>query len=144
MKAKHLLAIIVLVLVADSLPAEIKKACYDTAKTQLDLNNCAALELKNADDELNVVYKEIAKRNVDDKVFLDRLKEAQRAWLKFRDAELEALFPEADKQSRYGSSYSMCYAQWKAKITEERTQQLKKWITGVREGEVCSGSLPVK
>jgi uncharacterized protein YecT (DUF1311 family) len=144
MKMKHLLAIIIIILIAIPISAENKKSCFDTAITQLDLNNCAAIELKEADDELNQVYKEITKRNGDDKVFLDRLKAAQRAWFTFRDAELEALFPEVNKQSQYGSSYPMCYANWKATVTKERTQQLKKWITGVREGDVCSGSLPVK
>jgi uncharacterized protein YecT (DUF1311 family) len=144
MKMKHLLAIIIIILFAVPISAENKKSCFDTAITQLDLNNCSALELKEADDELNQVYKDIVKRNGDDKVFLDRLKAAQRAWLTFRDAELEALFPEANKQSQYGSSYPMCYAKGKATVTKERTQQLKKWITGVREGDVCSGSLPVK
>ena len=144
MKMEHLLAIITFIIIAVPTSAENKKSCYDTAKTQMDLNDCAALELKAADDELNRAYKEIVKKNGDDKVFLDRLKAAQRTWLTFRDAELEALFPEADKQIQYGSSYPMCYAKWKATVTRERTQQLKKWITGVSEGDICSGSLPVK
>ncbi|HET6419598.1 MAG TPA: lysozyme inhibitor LprI family protein [Geobacteraceae bacterium] len=75
-----------------------KKTCYDTAQTQYELNVCAASELKKADYELNRVYKEILKRYAGDRVFISRLKEAQRAWVSFRDAELEAIFPAAEKQ----------------------------------------------
>jgi len=144
MMTKYCMAIMIVIFAAEPVAAEEKASCYADANTQLDLNDCGVQEWKEADDELNHVYQEILKLNSDDKVFLGRLKEAQRAWLKFRDAELEALFPEENKQLQYGSSFPMCYAQWLATITKQRTQQLKKWLTGVREGELCSGSLPVK
>jgi uncharacterized protein YecT (DUF1311 family) len=35
-----------------------------------------------------------------------KLKQAQRAWIAFRDAHLEARFPKADKQAEYGSAYA--------------------------------------
>ena len=144
MKMQGLLALVLIIIIVSPAAAEIKKSCYDTAKTQLDLNDCAGLELKEADDELNRVYKEVVKRNGDDKVSLDRLKAAQRAWLTFRDAELEAIFPEADKHIQYGSSYPMCYAKWKATLTKERVQQLKKWTTKVIETDMCSVFIPEK
>jgi len=119
-------------------------SCYDTANNQFELNECAAGEFKKADDELNRVYRQIQKRNAKDPVFLDRLKAAQRAWISFRDAELEAIFPDPEKQVAYGSAYPMCYAHWMKKITSQRTQQLERWLVGTEEGDVCTGSLPVK
>jgi uncharacterized protein YecT (DUF1311 family) len=144
MTTKRLLVLLLLITLATPVYGARKNSCYDTAKNQFALNECAARELKAADDELNRVYKEILKRNAKDSVFLDRLKAAQRAWLSFRDAELEALFPDPEKQVAYGSAYPTCYANWKKKITVQRTQQLRRWLIATEEGDVCTGLLPVK
>jgi uncharacterized protein YecT (DUF1311 family) len=144
MTTKRLVAALLFSMMATQACGATKDSCYDTAKTQFELNECAAGDLKEADDELNRVYREILKRNAHDAVFLERLKSAQRAWISFRDAELEALFPDPEKQVAYGSAYPMCYANWKKKITVQRTQQLRKWLTGTEEGDVCTGSLPIR
>jgi uncharacterized protein YecT (DUF1311 family) len=144
MTTKRLFVLLLLITLATPAYGAGKNSCYDTAKTQFALNECAARELKAADDELNRVYKEILNRNARDSVFLDRLKAAQRAWLSFRDAELEAIFPDSEKQIAYGSSYPMCYSIWETKFTIQRTQQLRRWLVGTEEGEVCVGSLPIK
>jgi len=144
MTTKRLLVVVLFITLATPVYGAGKNSCYDTAKNQFELNECAADDLKEADDELNRVYKEILKRNAEDSVFLDRLKSAQRAWLSFRDAELEALFPDPEKQVAYGSAYPTCYANWKKKITVQRTQQLRRWLIATEEGDVCTGSLPVK
>jgi uncharacterized protein YecT (DUF1311 family) len=144
MTTKRLLVVVLFITLATPAYGAKKNSCYDTAKTQFELNECASRELKKADDELNRVYKEILKRNAKDPVFLDRLKSAQRAWLSFRDAELEAIFPDPEKQIAYGSSYPMCYSIWETKFTIQRTQQLRRWLVGTDEGEVCVGSLPIK
>jgi hypothetical protein len=32
----------------------------------------------------------------------------------------------------------------KLRLTRERIKQLKKWLTGIEEGDVCAGTLPFK
>ncbi|WP_448872599.1 lysozyme inhibitor LprI family protein [Desulfobulbus propionicus] len=137
---------IVLAAAALFLPCEGAAAdsCAETAKTQLDLNLCADETFKKADRELNELYKKILTEYADDPKFIEKLKMAQRAWLKFRDAEMDALFPHQDEDRYYGSVYPMCSASWLTTLTQERIAQLRKWSDKVQQGDICSGSIKVK
>ena len=97
---------------------------------------CAS-HLKAADDELNHVYQAILSKYKDDREFLEKLRNAQRAWLTFRDAELAAKFPLGDKQYHYGSVYPMCANLFLAQRTRERVKQLREWLDGQKRGSVC-------
>lgn len=113
------------------------------AMTQLELNQRAGSGLKTADAELNRVYREIRRQYRDQPRFLETLKLAQRAWIKFRDAELEALFPptaDGDPRISYGSIYPMCFAEAKERLTRERTAELRQWLDPAPEGDACRGS----
>ena len=118
--------------------------CNGEGSVQADLNQCATDRLQQADDELNRIYRGILKQYSEDRVFLEKFRKAQRAWLLFRDAELEAKFPENDKQSYYGSVYPMCAAQFLAQRTQERIKQLQEWLEGAEEGDLCAGSLRIQ
>jgi uncharacterized protein YecT (DUF1311 family) len=122
------------------------ESCMDKARTQFDMNQCAGSEFEKADKELNRLYQSILTEYADNKLFIEKLKAAQLAWIKFRDAEMEALFPikHKDEIYIYGSAYPMCYSIWMKKITEERTAQLKKWSDKIQEGDVCAGSIKYK
>jgi uncharacterized protein YecT (DUF1311 family) len=120
------------------------KDCMENATTQIERNQCATSRLKAADDELNRVYQSILNRYKNDRQFLAKLRTAQQAWLKFRDAELEAKFPFADKQARYGSVYPMCANLFLAQRTQERIKDLRQWLDGTEEGDVCAGSVHYK
>ncbi|HET6433812.1 lysozyme inhibitor LprI family protein [Dyella sp.] len=116
-------------------------------QTQAGLNACAGAGFAQADAELNRVWRAIVAKYADQPLFLARLKTAQRAWLAFRDTELGARFPLAPGQQagvQYGSAFPMCESQQKARLTEQRTAQLRAWLDGVEEGDVCSGSIKHK
>lgn len=113
------------------------------AETQADMHDQACAEFKKADESLNKTYKKILADYKDEKAFLEKLKKAQRAWLAYRDAHLEAIYPEEDK-TYYGSVFGMCACTDKKELTEQRTNELKKWIDGVMEGEVCRGSIKIQ
>lgn len=121
-----------------------QQACDIHSSTQADLNQCAADRLNMVDDELNRVYQAILKQYKAEHGFLEKLRNAQRAWLAFRDAELEARFPAEDKQSYYGSTYSMCAAHFLVQRTQERIEQLREWLKGTEEGDVCAGSVQIR
>lgn len=113
------------------------------AQTQADMQSQTCAEFKKADEALNKTYKRILADYKNEKTFLEKLKKAQRAWLAYRDAHLEAIYPEEDK-SYYGSVFGMCACTDKKELTEQRTKELKKWLDGVIEGEVCGGSIKVQ
>ena len=112
--------------------------CFDTAMTQLDTNDCAAAKYAKADAELNRVYQAVLEKHKDDALSVKKLRAAQRAWLAFRDAELEAKYPHSGERGYYGSVLPMCYSLEKTRLTEERTQRLREWLDEGEEGDVCN------
>ena len=94
-----------------------------------------------ADQELNKVYKQILKDYAGQPLFIAKLKVAQRLWVQLRDAELGLKFP---KTGNYGSVQPMCEEDYLAHLTRERIKFLRVWLTGIQEGDVCSGSVRIK
>jgi uncharacterized protein YecT (DUF1311 family) len=106
--------------------------CRDP-QTQLEMNLCAGIEFERADAELNRVYREsiAGERQADrelDRSYDQRpsnetiLREAQRAWVAFRD---EQCTYEANGEARGGSMEPMVHGQCLARMTRERTAQLR-------------------
>ena len=127
------------------IPAIMTLLCYavSLAQTQTDMNQEAHREYQQADAEMNSIYKQILAQYKGQTIFIKKLKTAQRAWLVFRDAHLESLYPEKDKR-QYGSVYPMCRAIHLRDLTKKRTEELKKWVDGIEEEEVCSGSVRIR
>lgn len=111
------------------------------AETQSQMGQDACAVFQQADTELNVVYQRILADYASAPQFTQKLRDAQRAWRAFRDAHLESLYPEPDKQAAYGSAYQMCRCSVLAGLTKQRVEELKQWLNGVPEGEVCAGSI---
>ncbi len=105
------------------------------------MNQCTNVGYKEADDELNRVYMKIKQVYKEDTVFLDKLKKAQLVWIQLRDADLELKYPHSDNNGYYGSALPMCMSQYKTSLTLKRVAFLKKWLTGLEEGDVCAGSI---
>ncbi len=103
--------------------------------TQIELNACAAEEFEKADKELNEVYAALLKEKSKDHFFVAKMRVAQRAWIAFRDAELEAIFACDDPNPRecWGSMYPMSYSSAKAGLTRERTEALHKQLQEARD-----------
>lgn len=114
------------------------------SQSQMELNEQACAAYKKADAEMNKVYRQILSENRVDKLFLQKMRAAQRAWLAFRDAHLEALYPAADKRAAYGTVNPMCQCMELEKLTNERVTVLRQWVDGIDEGDVCGGSIKVK
>lgn len=117
--------------------------CY-TSGSQQDLDECAGSEFSRVDKQLNAVWKRIQEKYADQPVFLKKLTVAQNFWIKFRDAEIDAVYPTKASDNPtvlYGSVYPMCVGMLKARLTRERTAQLKVWLKGIKEGDVCAGSV---
>ena len=111
------------------------------AQTQTVMNINSYNEYLKTDKELNKVYQQILKEYISDKLFLQKLKVSQNYWVKFRDAETEARFPEEDKKFNYGSIYPVCVNAFMAEKTKARIKELKVWLDGNEEGEMCNGSV---
>ena len=111
------------------------------SQTQAEMNKTAYAEFSKADKKLNEVYQKILTEYKSDSTFIKSLKNAQRIWIKFRDAELEMKYPNYKEPHYYGSSHPMCSASYLKKMTKERTEKLIVWLNGIKEGDMCSGSV---
>ena len=114
------------------------------SQTQAELNKTACDNYKRADADLNRVYQQIFREYKADTLFLEKLKVAQRAWLSYRDAQIEALYPAPDPQLAYGSVHPMCRCEALKELTLRRRGELARWVKGVQEGEVCAGSIRMR
>lgn len=110
----------------------------NTVFGQKDANQYA-----KAEKEINTVYQKILSEYSSDKEFIKNLKASQRLWIQFRDAEIKARYPN-QTPGYYGSVYASCVSGLKTQLTNERVKTLKLWLTGIQEGDVCSGSIRIK
>ncbi|MFM7375811.1 MAG: lysozyme inhibitor LprI family protein [Chthoniobacterales bacterium] len=114
-----------------------------SAQTQGEMNQDAASEFKAADKELNSIYQRLLEDYADDEAFIANLKEAQRCWIAFRDAQMKMKYPDREP-GYYGSIQPMCEAMYLAELTQDRVKALRVWVEGVEEGDMCAGTVKVK
>lgn len=92
------------------------------ALTQLDINQCANLDYKKADTELNRIYKQVlAKTPVAQRVLL---KSAQLTWIKYRDAD--CTFQSSATEG--GSVHPMIISACLTHKTEARSAELQSFL----------------
>jgi uncharacterized protein YecT (DUF1311 family) len=113
------------------------------AQTQGEMNTQTAGEFEAADRQLNSIYQKILAEYADDEPFLASLKEAQRCWIAFRDAQLKMKYPDREP-GHYGSIQPVCEAMYLTELTNDRIKALRAWIDGVEEGNVCAGTVRIK
>jgi uncharacterized protein YecT (DUF1311 family) len=97
------------------------------ARTQQELNLCASRAFQQADAELNKLYQQLMR----DAGAAERakLRAAQLAWIKFRDAHCE--YEAFGNQG--GSIYPMVYGFCLAEVTGERVKQFRATLREIEE-----------
>ena len=117
-----------LVLACLSLPATAQEEDCANAVTQMDMNQCAYDDWEAADAELNDAYGQAmvllqgwdADLPKDEQGGAQALKEAQRAWITFRDKACEA----EGYAMKGGSAEPLLVYGCMRQLTEDRTSQL--------------------
>jgi len=99
-----------------------------SAQNQNEMNQQAWADFEKADKELNQVYQK-ALKSIDDDVTRKKFVEAQKAWLKFRDAQGAFISDEM----RGGSAEPLLLAGSYLTTTQARIVQLKKYLTSSTE-----------
>ena len=94
------------------------------AQSQAEMNRQAAKDFEKADAELNSTYAALMAK-LPDAESKQKLKESQRAWLAFRDAE--AAF-QADGE-RGGSMAPLIYSTTASELTQARIEALRKQLS---------------
>jgi uncharacterized protein YecT (DUF1311 family) len=100
---------------------------------QSDRNWCAELEYREADAELNRVYQKVL--GVGDDEFKRLMREAQRAWLKYRDAHLASVYPTG---YHYAAMRPLCERATLTKMVKDRTIELRRFLPDYDDEDICN------
>ncbi|MBC8138841.1 MAG: DUF1311 domain-containing protein [Fibrella sp.] len=92
------------------------------AQTQFEMNQTELKNYQKADAELNRVYARLMKKL--DKEGAAKLKKAQRAWIAYRDLEMEF----AADTARGGSMSPMLHSGAGAQLTKDRIKDLNGYL----------------
>jgi uncharacterized protein YecT (DUF1311 family) len=102
----------------------VHDAACDKAQTTAAMRQCEIARLKRADEGMNAAYKRLSARL--DENAQAKLRAAQRAWLKYRDAEAAY---QADAV-RGGTLAPLIMESVQADLTEARRVELEEAISG--------------
>lgn len=123
-------------------PAQLVEVDYDRqlrlANTTAEMNEAVGNIYADADAELNRVYATIRSVYANQPLFLEKMKLAQRNWIKQRDADFLMMYPHADEPGYYGSIFDVEAGRYQAIQTKLRTAYLRRWLIGTKIEE-CSG-----
>lgn len=111
-------------LAALMLPAAHADDCMDNAEDQAAMSQCAAQAYQASDAELNALFHEIRQRLGDDADARRLLRDAERAWGAFRDAE--CMF--AASAAAGGSAYPMVYDLCLDDLTQKRIADFRQYL----------------
>jgi uncharacterized protein YecT (DUF1311 family) len=111
-----------------------------SGQSQTEMNMEAGRKYEKTDAELNRIYQRIMHDYAGDKVFIQKMKIAQRAWIAFRDAHLDSI--SHDSEQSLGSATPMCQSMILEELTRDRIKSLREWVDGVDDG--CAGSRKLK
>src|SRR5260370_34152192 len=67
------------------------RACNEKAKAQMEMNACAGDEAARVDAELNDVYRKLLSKAASPPEAAAKIKAAERAWIAYRDAYMDAM-----------------------------------------------------
>ncbi|MFI5264725.1 MAG: lysozyme inhibitor LprI family protein [Candidatus Kapaibacterium sp.] len=86
------------------------------------------------DSVLNFVYNGILRDYKSDTAFIHSLRAAERAWLEFRDASVDAIM--SSSRSADDATKAQCRAEYFSTITRRRIEELNLWYSGkpLRDG----------
>ncbi|MFT5509773.1 MAG: hypothetical protein ACI89J_002861 [Hyphomicrobiaceae bacterium] len=124
----HLLLVALLFI----LPASVANAdeCAK-AESQRAMNACARKNYENSDGALNVLYRQITQRLNGDNKTMQRLISAQRAWVRFRDAECK--FAKSGVSG--GSIEALIFLGCANRLTRARIDDLRTYLK-CQEGDL--------
>ena len=112
--------------------------CSQKADTTREFIDCAAAEFHRADALLNNVYRALLAKKASDTRATEKIKAAERAWMAYRDAYVDAMFPEEDSTGEYGSWWPVQAYLLRAELTQAHVTELRALIMG---GHCTSGAL---
>lgn len=118
-----------------ALPLSVAQAdeCMDNAEDQAAMTSCAAQAYQQSDTDLNKLFHEIRQRLTDDTDAQHLLRESERAWIAFRDAECSFAASRVDGGSAYPMIYDLCLDE----LTQQRIDKLRQYLSCEEDDMSC-------
>ena len=119
---------------------DYSKLCKDWRQrsqiSQTEMTICASEEAKAAEAELEQRFQglltgvrmlpaDVRGPDRDMRGAIEKIEAAQAAWVRYRDAYIDATFPEENKQQEYGTMYSMRVSGIRADMAREQDRHIK-------------------
>ena len=105
--------------------SDLLREYFDQAGAQAEINRCSAEEAHRVEAEMDAVYQELLAAVRDQPDATKKIKVEQKAWLAYRDAYLDAMFPAEDKQAEYGTLFVSDFDLAMADLMRQRVTALK-------------------
>jgi uncharacterized protein YecT (DUF1311 family) len=104
------------------------RACNQKAKTQLEMNTCASKEAGRAESTRSALYGKLLASASGQPDAVTQIKSSEKAWIAYRDAYLDAMYPAEDKRAEYGSMFPMEADLLLAKLTRQHIADLRQLL----------------
>jgi len=104
-------------------PQKTRNPCPN-AQTTVEMRDCAGREYKDADDELNRVYRQLMAKFGNDEGHKTALKTAQQAWIKYRDTHCDF----ASYLNRGGTIEPVVRYNCMSSMTVSRMKELREYL----------------
>ncbi len=118
------------------------QACYARSQTQYDINTCSQDSARSTRSKLQALFQAVLAKYRDDPHQQARLRAAQRAWTRYRDAEFAAVYPHAGETDYATTAYApTCTARLNLALMRARIARLRLWLRGGIEGDLCAGAI---
>jgi uncharacterized protein YecT (DUF1311 family) len=94
----------------------------------MELDICAKKDATQAEHRSKAIYQQLIRRFSTDPIAFEKIANAEKAWIAYRDAYIEAMYPTEDKQEAYATMYPMQASLTYARLTEQHIHALKDLI----------------
>lgn len=116
--------------------------CFASGQSIQDVKLRVRNNYESAVKSLDAVTNQIVKASADDSAFVSALLQSHKSWEILVDSKVSMKYPYGP--GGYGSSYGLCYYGFKTELVNRRIAELRPWIEGMEEGDICAGSVPNK
>lgn len=101
-------------------------------------NNNPCQQLQVSRRKLDVTMDRIFTKYANNENFLNKLGEAQRAWVKYKNTHTAARFPNDTDETFDPAIPPECRCKLEKEMIDARVEQLKRWVDGTEERGSCA------
>ena len=101
--------------------------CSDTNMSNTTYTSCTAEKAEALTKTLHLEYTLLLKKHHNDKVLQTKIKEAEKSWFKYLDADLAMAFPHMHDTDYYWTGLARCYYDYKNSLLEHQIKKVKNF-----------------